>query len=72
MDSIKKASSGHMGLPLGCAEIGAAGYPPTGPETANFNLVIGHDAVDPISGSVPMRAYVCQIERISELEAASD
>ena len=23
MDSIKKASSGHMGLPLGCAEIGA-------------------------------------------------
>lgn len=23
MDSIKKAASGHMGLPLGCAEIGA-------------------------------------------------
>ena len=23
MDSIKKASSGHMGLTLGCAEIGA-------------------------------------------------
>jgi anaerobic selenocysteine-containing dehydrogenase len=53
-----------------CAEIGAPGYPPAGPETANFNLVIGHDAVDPVSGSVPMRAYVCQLERIAE--AASE
>ena len=26
MDSIAAAHSGHMGLPLGCAEIGAALY----------------------------------------------
>lgn len=44
-----------------CEEIGAPGYPATGPGTANFNLVIGHDAVDAVSGSVPMRAYICEI-----------
>jgi hypothetical protein len=49
-----------------CPQIGAPGYPPIGPDTANFNLVIGHDAVDPVSGSVPMRAYVCQITRVAE------
>ncbi len=55
---------GQHGWWQDCPEIGAPGYPPTGAETANFNVVIGHDAVDPVSGSVPMRAYVCQIERI--------
>lgn len=57
---------GQHGWWQGCEEIGASGYPATGPETANFNLVIGHEAVDPVSGSVPMRGYVCQIERIPE------
>jgi anaerobic selenocysteine-containing dehydrogenase len=44
-------------------EIGAPGYDPFGPEGANFNLIIGNDAIDPISGSVPHRAYLCQIRR---------
>ncbi len=57
---------GQHGWWQGCAEIDAPGYPATGPQTANFNLLIGHDAVDPVSGSVPMRAYVCQVERIAE------
>lgn len=57
---------GQHGWWQDCAEIGAPGYPPLGPNTANFNVVIGHDAVDPISGSVPMRAYVCQVSRIAE------
>ena len=57
---------GQHGWWEACPEIGAAGYPAIGPETANFNLLIGHDAVDPVSGSVPMRSYVCQIERIAE------
>ena len=48
-----------------CSQIGAPGYPALGPGSANFNLVIGHDAVDPVSGSVPMRAYVCQIAAIT-------
>lgn len=43
--------------------IGAPGHDPFGPEGANFNLIIGNAAIDPISGSVPHRAYLCQIRR---------
>ena len=57
---------GQHGWWQACPQIGVPGYPPIGPDTANFNLVIGHDAVDPVSGSVPMRAYVCQITRVAE------
>jgi anaerobic selenocysteine-containing dehydrogenase len=44
-------------------EIGAPGYDPFGPDGSNFNLLIANDAIDPVSGSVPHRAYVCQISR---------
>jgi anaerobic selenocysteine-containing dehydrogenase len=44
-------------------EIGRPGYDPTGPDGANLNLIIGNEAIDPISGSVPHRAYLCQIRR---------
>ena len=52
---------GQHGWWQGCPELDAPGYPVVGPETANYNLVIGHDAVDPVSGSVPMRAYLCEL-----------
>lgn len=55
---------GQHGWWQACPEIDAPGYPVTGSETANFNALIGHDAVDQVSGSVPMRAYVCQLTRI--------
>jgi anaerobic selenocysteine-containing dehydrogenase len=42
-------------------EIGAPGYDPFSSDGANYNLLIGNQAVDPISGSVPHRAYLCQI-----------
>ena len=45
------------------AELGMPGYDPFGPEGANLNLIIGNAAIDPISGSVPHRAYLCQISR---------
>merc|ERR1719287_52352 len=54
MDSIKKASSGHMGLPLGCAEIGAVlfgqemSYNPDDPTWLNrdrFVLSAGHGSM---------------------------
>jgi transketolase len=54
MDSIKKASSGHMGLPLGCAEIGAVlfgqemQYNPDDPSWLNrdrFVLSAGHGSM---------------------------
>lgn len=44
-------------------EIGAPGYDPFSPDGANFNLIIGNEAIDPVSGSVPHRAYLCQIRR---------
>ncbi len=56
---------GQHGWWQGCAEIGAPAIAPFGPESANFNLLIGHEAVDPVSGSVPMRAYVCDVRRAS-------
>jgi len=55
---------GQHGWWQACDEIGAAAYDPFGPEGANLNLIIGSDAVDPISGSVPHRAYLCEIRRM--------
>jgi anaerobic selenocysteine-containing dehydrogenase len=55
--------SGQHGWWQACAEIGAPAYDPFGPEGANFNLLIGRDAIDPVSGSVPHRAYLCEIRR---------
>lgn len=56
---------GQHGWWQACAEIEAPGYPATGPGSANFNLLIGHEAVDAVGGSVPMRAYICEVERIA-------
>jgi anaerobic selenocysteine-containing dehydrogenase len=54
---------GQHGWWQACPEIGAPGYDPFGPEGANLNLIIGNAAIDPVSGSVPHRAYLCQIHR---------
>jgi anaerobic selenocysteine-containing dehydrogenase len=56
--------SGQHGWWQACNEIGAPGYDPFSPEGANFNLIIGNEAIDPVSGSVPHRAYICQIRRV--------
>jgi anaerobic selenocysteine-containing dehydrogenase len=55
---------GQHGWWQACPEIGAPGYDPFGPDGANFNLIIGNEAIDPISGSVPHRAYLCQVRRV--------
>ena len=52
---------GQHGWWQGCPEIGAPGYAPFTSDGANFNLIIGNEAIDPVSGSVPHRAYLCQI-----------
>lgn len=46
-----------------CPDIGAPGYDPFSSEGANLNLIIGNKAIDPVSGSVPHRAYLCQVRR---------
>jgi anaerobic selenocysteine-containing dehydrogenase len=58
---------GQHGWWQACPEVGAPGYDPYSAEGANLNLVIvGDDAVDPISGSVPHRAYIAQVYRLTE------
>jgi anaerobic selenocysteine-containing dehydrogenase len=55
---------GQHGWWQACRAIGAPGYDPFGPGGANYNLLITCEAIDPISGSVPHRAYVCEIRRV--------
>jgi anaerobic selenocysteine-containing dehydrogenase len=55
---------GQHGWWQACPELGAPGYDPFGPDGANLNLIIGNTAIDPISGSVPHRAYLCQVHRV--------
>ena len=52
---------GQHGWWQACKELGAPGYDPFGPDGSNLNLVISGDARDPISGTVPHRAYLCEI-----------
>jgi len=42
---------------------GAPGYDPFAPGGANFNLLIGSVALDPVSGTASHRSYVCEICR---------
>jgi anaerobic selenocysteine-containing dehydrogenase len=49
-----------------CAELGLEGYPPYGPDSANLNLILRQTPADPISGSAPLRASLCEVERIAQ------
>jgi anaerobic selenocysteine-containing dehydrogenase len=57
---------GQHGWWEACPEIGAPGYDPFSADGANLNLIIGNGAIDPVSGSVPHRAYLCQIHRVED------
>ena len=46
-----------------CTDLHAPGYDPFGPLGANFNLLIGSKAVDPVSGTASHRSYICEIRR---------
>lgn len=52
---------GQHGWWQGCPELGLPGYPPYGPDSANLNLVLRQTPSDPVSGSAPLRASVCQV-----------
>jgi anaerobic selenocysteine-containing dehydrogenase len=54
---------GQHGWWQACADLGLPGYDPFSPAGANLNLIIGNEAIDPVSGSVPHRAYLCQLRR---------
>jgi anaerobic selenocysteine-containing dehydrogenase len=56
---------GEHGWWQGCAALGAPAYDPFSPEGANFNLLIGSDTLDPISGTASHRAYLCEIRPVA-------
>ncbi|GAB3068269.1 molybdopterin-dependent oxidoreductase [Intrasporangium mesophilum] len=55
---------GQHGWWQACDELGLPGYPPYTAEGANLNLVLPQTPSDPISGSAPMRASVCNVSPI--------
>jgi len=46
-----------------CDRLGLPGYPVEGPASANYNGTIGTETADPISGTIPLRSYLCQVRR---------
>jgi anaerobic selenocysteine-containing dehydrogenase len=46
-----------------CEPRGLAGHEITGPRSANYNAAIGTEAADPVSGTVPLRSYLCEVRR---------
>ena len=52
---------GQHGWWQACEELDLPGYPPYGPGSANLNLVLSQTPSDPISGSSPLRASMCEI-----------
>ncbi len=46
------------------AELGLPGYDPFSQAGANLNLVFSHDHRDPISGSLPYRAFLCRLRKV--------
>ncbi len=55
---------GQHGWWQACPDIGEPGFDAFGSDGANLNLIIGNEAIDPVSGSVPHRAYLCQIHAV--------
>jgi anaerobic selenocysteine-containing dehydrogenase len=48
-----------------CEELGLPARPPLGPDSTNYNALIGGDLSDPISGSLPLRSYLCQVSSLA-------
>jgi anaerobic selenocysteine-containing dehydrogenase len=52
---------GEHGWWQACDALGAAGYDPFGPQSANYNRLIGTQARDPVSGTASHRSCLCEI-----------
>jgi anaerobic selenocysteine-containing dehydrogenase len=53
---------GQHGWWQACAEIDAPGYDAFSSAGSNYNMIISHAAADPVSGSTPLRSYMCEIK----------
>lgn len=56
---------GQHGWWQGCDELGLPGLPPFESQGANLNLVLSQTPSDPISGSSPLRAQLCDIRPLA-------
>jgi molybdopterin-dependent oxidoreductase iron-sulfur protein len=54
--------------PTGQALCAMPGYDPFGPTGANYNLLIGTTALDPVSGTPSHRSYLCEIRPVGREE----
>jgi anaerobic selenocysteine-containing dehydrogenase len=61
---------GEHGWWQGCTALGASAYDPFSQEGANFNLLIGSETLDPVSGTASHRAYLCEIRPVAEADGA--
>jgi anaerobic selenocysteine-containing dehydrogenase len=59
---------GQHGWWQACTELGLPDYPPFGPNSANLNLVLRQQPSDPISGSSPLRASICNVAPLATAE----
>ena len=57
--------AGQHGWWQACPGLDLPGYPPFGPHTANLNAALRLSPGDPVSGSPPLRAAVCQVSRVA-------
>ena len=46
-----------------CRELDLPGYPLVGDTAASPNSAVGTEHADPLSGSVPLRSYMCEVRR---------
>ena len=46
-----------------CRELDLPGYPLLGDEAANLNSAVGAEHADPVSGSTPLRSWLCEVRR---------
>jgi anaerobic selenocysteine-containing dehydrogenase len=53
--------SGQHGWFTGCEELDLPAFPPFGPGSANLNLVLAQTPSDPVGGSSPLRAQLCEV-----------
>ena len=56
---------GQHGWWQACEELNLPGYPPLGPGSANLNALLRQKPSDPISGSSPLRASVCNVRLVA-------
>jgi anaerobic selenocysteine-containing dehydrogenase len=63
--------SGQHGWFEPCEELDLPGFPPFGPGSANLNLVLSQTPSDPVSGSSPLRAQVCDVTPLTEDQGAA-